>query len=111
LLENSLAACSDPVEIVVSVSEFNRAAPFAEVRVCDNGPGIAPKQRKRIFEPFFTTKSNGTGLGMAIVRRIVEAHGGEIFVGDASRGAEIVIRLPLYFDCLTSIDATQVILY
>jgi signal transduction histidine kinase len=48
---------------------------------------------------------------MAIVRRIVEAHGGEIFVGDASRGAEIVIRLPLYFDCLTSIDATQVILY
>ena len=65
------------------------------VTVRDNGPGLGPGDRQRIFEPFFTTKTKGTGLGMAIARRIVEAHGGRITaVEGTGRGAEIVITLP-----------------
>ena len=61
----------------------------------DNGPGIGPEQRSKVFDPFFTTKAKGTGLGMAIARRIVEAHGGRIAVGDADGpGAVFLITLP-----------------
>lgn len=61
----------------------------------DNGPGLTLEQETRLFEPFYTTKTHGTGLGMAISRRIVEAHGGWIAVGrDAASGAEIVVVLP-----------------
>ena len=95
LFENSLAACGDPVEIDISATEIQRGGRLAEIRVCDNGPGLKHEVRERLFEPFFTTKSKGTGLGMAIVRRTVEAHGGRVFVGDSPRGAEIVIQLPL----------------
>ena len=56
----------------------------------DNGPGLTPEQRQRIFEPFFTTKTKGTGLGMAIAQRIIEAHGGWIAAAaPAGPGAEI----------------------
>jgi PAS domain S-box-containing protein len=93
LLENSLAACSDPVAIQIECRNAQiqgRAA--VQLRVRDNGPGLAAKARQSVFEPFFTTKTKGTGLGMAIARRIVEAHGGEIRVGGGSRpGAEFVI--------------------
>jgi len=60
----------------------------------DNGPGLTPEQRQRIFEPFYTTKVQGTGLGMAIAHRIVEAHGGQLAVGDDGPGAEIILTLP-----------------
>jgi two-component system, LuxR family, sensor kinase FixL len=53
------------------------------------------EQKQHIFEPFFTTKTKGTGLGMAIAKRIVEAHGGTITVGlSPKQGAEMIITLP-----------------
>jgi len=96
ILENALAACSDPVEILVSCSESQMGDQSAlRIAVRDNGPGLNPEQRQRIFEPFFTTKTKGTGLGMAIAQRIVEAHGGQIAVGDPlGPGAEIQLLLP-----------------
>jgi signal transduction histidine kinase len=96
ILENSLAACSNLVRIDVHGSEtVLEGRPAVRVAVRDNGPGLTPEQRQRIFEPFYTTKTKGTGLGMAIAKRIVEAHGGRIAVGPgAGRGAEIVITLP-----------------
>jgi PAS domain S-box-containing protein len=96
ILENSLAACADPVEITVrcAPASLGEGQPALCVAVCDNGPGLRAEQRQRIFEPFYTTKTKGTGLGMAIAKRIVEAHGGHIAVGTPQRGAEIQITLP-----------------
>jgi signal transduction histidine kinase len=95
LFENALTACtSGPcVEIACFDAELN-GQPALRVAVRDNGPGLTAEQRDKVFAPFFTTKRKGTGLGMAIVKRIVEAHGGEIVVGNASPGAEFVITLP-----------------
>jgi C4-dicarboxylate-specific signal transduction histidine kinase len=94
LLENSLAACRDPVRIQVGCRDVQLdGKPAVEVRVHDNGPGLAPDARQNVFEPFFTTKTKGTGLGMAIARRIVDAHRGHIAVGDAAAGAEFIITL------------------
>jgi PAS domain S-box-containing protein len=63
------------------------------VAISDQGPGLSSEQERRIFEPFFTTKAKGTGLGMAIVQRIIQSHGGTI-MASSPRGAEIEIRLP-----------------
>jgi PAS domain S-box-containing protein len=95
ILENSLAACSDPVVIQIECHNAHlRDQPAIEVRVRDTGPGLSPAARQNVFEPFFTTKTKGTGLGMAIARRIIEAHGGQISIGnESSTGAEFVITL------------------
>jgi signal transduction histidine kinase len=96
ILENSLAACADPVQIDV---HFTAAAldggESIQVSIRDNGPGLNAEQREKLFQPFYTTKSRGSGLGMAITRRIVEAHGGQIAVGAPDMpGTEILITLP-----------------
>jgi PAS domain S-box-containing protein len=96
ILDNALAACHDPVQIDVDWSEAEFEGELAvRVIVRDNGPGLTPEQRYNLFEPFYTTKTQGTGLGMAIAKRIVEAHGGGITVdnGDGP-GGKIIITLP-----------------
>jgi two-component system sensor histidine kinase PilS (NtrC family) len=63
--------------------------------VTDNGPGIAPDAVGRIFDPFFTTREGGTGLGLALVHRAVEAHQGMILVdGGPEMGAQFTVYLP-----------------
>jgi signal transduction histidine kinase len=96
VLENSLSACSDPVEIRVNWRELQiNGKPAVRVAIEDNGPGLSEEARHRIFEPFYTTKTRGTGLGMAITQRIIEAHGGHISASDRpGPGAEIVFTLP-----------------
>lgn len=71
--------------------------PHVEVRVEDSGPGIDPEIQDRLFTPYVTTKgSRGTGLGLALVHRIVAEHGGNIEVGTAEDGgASFLVRLPL----------------
>lgn len=97
LFENSLAACRDNPSIQVDCQHGNGTV---WITVRDNGPGLSREQRKYVFQPFFTTKAKGTGLGMAIVKRIVEAHGGNISVGDdVGQGAEFLITLPLSREC------------
>ncbi|HVP66985.1 MAG TPA: GAF domain-containing protein [Anaeromyxobacteraceae bacterium] len=69
---------------------------FARIEIADTGPGIPAEKRPMIFQPFFTTKATGTGLGLAVVRRIAEGHGGTVEVVDApSGGATFVLRFPL----------------
>jgi signal transduction histidine kinase len=96
LFENSLAACDDPVLIQITCRDAHfQGRPAIEIRVRDNGPGLTPTVRQNVFEPFFTTKTKGTGLGMPIARRIIDAHGGHIGAPDQpSVGAEFVITLP-----------------
>jgi signal transduction histidine kinase len=68
----------------------------ATVRVRDYGRGIPPEKIDRIFNPFFTTKDHGTGLGMAIAKKIVEAHTGTIEVeSTVGQGTEFQVTLPL----------------
>jgi signal transduction histidine kinase len=95
LFENSFAACADArVEVVCSDTALH-GQPAVRMSVRDNGPGLTPDQRQKVFNPFYTTKQKGTGLGMAIAKRIVEAHGGNIVVGnELVSGAEFVITLP-----------------
>ncbi len=95
ILANALEAAADPVVLDVSWGTTQIAdAPALRCVLRDNGPGLKPEQEQKIFEPFYTTKTHGTGLGMAITRRIVEAHGGKITAATApGGGAEIVITL------------------
>ncbi len=96
LLENALASGADPVRVVVGCAPAELDGRDAvRVAVRDNGPGFAGLDREKVFEPFVTTKVRGTGLGLAICKRIVEAHGGTIAVGDGpGPGAEILVTLP-----------------
>ena len=72
------------------------AGDSAVVELRDTGPGIPHEARQRIFEPFFTTKATGTGLGLAVVKRIVDGHHGRVEVETpASGGVAFVIHLPL----------------
>ncbi|WP_246146451.1 ATP-binding protein [Rubripirellula lacrimiformis] len=92
LFENSLAACDDPVCIQVDCKCDDQGTVQLDIR--DNGPGLCAEQRQKLFEPFYTTKSRGTGLGMSIVQRIIDAHHGDIQVGEPTdRGARFLIRL------------------
>ncbi len=61
----------------------------------DEGPGISSEARKKLFTPFFTTKNSGTGLGLAMVKRVLEAHSGEIVCLANATGASFLMRLPL----------------
>jgi two-component system sensor kinase FixL len=85
------------VEIATSIAEGG-----VEIRVSDNGPGIAPQIRERLFDPFASTKGAGTGLGLAISHTIVKSHGGTIGTrSGTTRGATFVVRLPALEECLT----------
>ncbi len=64
------------------------------IRVQDEGPGVADDARHRLFEALFTTKAKGTGLGLALCRRILEAHGGSIELESGVRGATFLMTVP-----------------
>ena len=66
----------------------------AEIVVSDNGPGIPPHLRERIFEPFFTTRTAGNGIGLSIVKSVIEAHHGSVRLAGTGPGATFVIDLP-----------------
>lgn len=92
LVTNSIQACDiDPV-IELSAVQSND---MMFLTVSDNGRGIGADIRSRIFEPFFTTRPQGTGLGLAVVRSVAEAHGGEVLLADSVDGTSISICLPL----------------
>jgi len=96
VLDNALAAGAPRVAIEVraEAAELD-GQPALQIAVRDDGPGIASEQRMKVFDPFYTTKAKGTGLGLAIAKRIVEAHGGQIALGDADgSGAVFKITLP-----------------
>ncbi len=96
ILENAIHVSREGDVILIQCRETTlRGRPALEIGIRDRGPGLNAEQAARIFEPFYTTKTKGTGLGMAIVKRIVEAHAGHIFVRQLDApGAQIVFVLP-----------------
>ncbi len=70
--------------------------PMILITIADNGPGVPPEVMDRIFSPFFTTKPQGSGLGLAIVRKIVDAHDGQIDVSERAGGGTVFrVTLPV----------------
>ena len=73
-----------------------KVRPAAIVSVEDNGKGIPPDVQKRLFDPFFTTKEGGTGLGLALVKDIVTAHGGKAWIeSNEPSGCRVLFSLPV----------------
>lgn len=92
LLTNAADAVNGNGVIAVSISV---AGPDVEIRVSDNGHGLALEDQEHIFEPFFTMKEKGTGLGLAIAKKIVDGHGGHIAVESApGQGTTFIVTLP-----------------
>jgi signal transduction histidine kinase len=93
LIGNSVDVLPSGGEISISLTlgDQRQVVIFA-----DNGPGMPPKHLPRIFEPFFTTKSQGTGLGLYIIKQIIAYHRGSITVwSEIGVGTKFTISLPL----------------
>jgi signal transduction histidine kinase len=90
---NALQATPSGGSVTIALS---RGASGLAITFRDNGSGIAPDNLQRIFEPFYTTKADGTGLGLAVTRKIIEGHGGTLDIeSEAGRGTTVMVQLPL----------------
>ncbi len=96
LVENALQAAGQGGKVRISLLSGKRGQ-AAQISVTDNGPGISPEMQKKIFTPFFTTRPEGSGLGLAVVKKIVEAHRGRVWVESLpQKGSTFYIELPLW---------------
>jgi PAS domain S-box-containing protein len=98
LLRNALEACitASSAPSITIQSEIDSAQRISRIAVSDNGVGIPTELRDRVFQPFFTSKRSGTGLGLALVQKIIVFHNGRIAAGaSASGGASLQITLPV----------------
>ena len=102
LIKNALESTATVANPSISISlteELAGTRDYAVLRVRDNGPGIPEQILAHLFEPNATTKTKGSGLGLAVVKRIVEEHAGEVFAhNNPGGGACIIVRLPVVQD-------------
>jgi signal transduction histidine kinase len=107
LLRNSIDVLSEGGEITVSISTDQKARldskqknhQYLRIEISDNGPGISKDHLSRIFEPFFTTRFDGTGLGLPLVHRVIEEHGGNIIPDTrVGKGTTFIINVPIEAD-------------
>jgi two-component system sensor histidine kinase FlrB len=99
LLNNARQACGEEGEITIysEYVEDDAGTDCIEISIEDNGIGISQQDKEKILKPFYTTRSSGTGLGLAVVNSIVQAHRGELwFESDEGEGSTFSIRLPMY---------------
>ena len=95
LIQNALEAMSGEGVIQIDVAWGHGET--VEVRISDTGPGIPKERLDKIFLPFFTTKEKGTGLGLALVHKIILAHNGQVSVESVEgSGTAFVVGLPLH---------------
>jgi len=80
----------------IRAAGLREARSYATIEVEDTGPGVNPEEKELIFQPFFSSRVKGMGLGLSIVKGIVEAHGGGIYEGgEEGHGAKFIVLLPL----------------
>jgi len=92
IIRNAIEAIGSNGHIWIRVKRVSQKIVF---EIEDDGPGINPAHQKKIFEPFFSTKKEGFGIGLFIVKQVIEAHGGEIKVKSAiNKGSTFIISLP-----------------
>lgn len=93
LIKNAAEACAPEAELIIKTEYVH---PWVKIDFSDNGPGISQDLLGHIFEPFFTTKTTGMGVGLAITKRIIEAHNGQIEVSNIlPNGARFSMLLPV----------------
>jgi two-component system sensor histidine kinase PilS (NtrC family) len=100
LIQNSIAFCPEGNEIIRIQAKEQRISEDSEylvISVEDNGPGIEKEMYEKVFEPFYTNRADGTGLGLTIVRQIVEGHKGSIDLSPSDLGGlKFTVTLPLF---------------
>jgi PAS domain S-box-containing protein len=109
LARNAAEACSDAAGggrvLVRGEVVTGEEVGFQRITISDNGPGIAGKALPKLFRPFFTTKANGTGLGLAVVQKIIVQHGGQVEARNRQEGgATFIVTLPV---CRTVVEAVE----
>jgi len=96
LVNNAIQATGRRGPVLVRVTVERHPQPMLRVDVVDDGHGVAPELRERVFAPFFTERARGTGLGLAVVKRVADAHHGTATVEPTpGGGATFVLRVPL----------------
>lgn len=98
LLRNALEACvgAGVAPVIVVEGRHDPAHQTVHIAVDDNGPGVDPAARDQVFRPFFTSKRSGTGLGLALVQKIIVFHNGRVTVGQSELGgASLRVMLPV----------------
>ncbi|MBU2917508.1 PAS domain-containing protein [Psychrosphaera sp. F3M07] len=96
LVHNAVQVIGKGVDIHLSARRINQIPNQVCISVEDNGPGIKPEQMEKIFEPFFTTRSQGTGLGLSVVKTVAQAHQGRVEVINKKEGGAIFnLYLPI----------------
>ena len=105
------AVCENPGGgRVIIRGEIDPSGPLQgqRISISDNGPGIPPEALTKIFMPFYTTKADGTGLGLAVVQKIVVQHGGSVEVRNQPQGgAEFIVWLPFVREAVRTIDSAE----
>ncbi len=110
LVRNAAEAASDNPATgrVIIRGEIDQTGPMQgqRISIADNGPGIPADALTKIFMPFYTTKTNGTGLGLAVVQKIIVQHGGTIEVRNQPQGgAEFILWLPFVREAVRTVDS------
>jgi two-component system sensor histidine kinase HydH len=98
LLRNAIEACAAVgiAPAIIMEAQIDRSQRVCTVSVRDNGPGFPEHVRERVFHPFFTTKAQGTGLGLALVQKIVVTHNGRVTAGGGPDGGGLItVVLPI----------------
>ncbi|MFP5511620.1 MAG: ATP-binding protein, partial [Alphaproteobacteria bacterium] len=101
LIINAIQATSETGSIAIAIAtalagDGQEVAGEAVVTVTDDGEGIAPENLDKVFDPFFSTKPQGTGLGLAMAHRIVDAHHGTIAIASVpGAGTTVTLRIPI----------------
>ncbi|MBN2482569.1 MAG: HAMP domain-containing protein [Candidatus Omnitrophica bacterium] len=96
LIINALQAMGKEGILTLSLETSGETSPSIEIRIKDTGKGIKPEHIAKVFEPFYTSRSEGMGLGLAISKKIIDQHGGEIEVTSTKgEGTTFTITLPV----------------